>query len=487
MKRRWSHGRDPEIKIRKLTSATEHGLRRLAQEGRACHTRMPDIGIGIEVHIRDVLYYGEYIGHGQSKTAFELHCPGEHFHGNILKVAQATNDMEPHVFAQASAFGITMPILYNCTGRDGTKQYHCWITERAIPLNIFCHYEDADRQRCSLAAFHCLLKAASCGFYLSDCHFFNFGVKLTDSATEHVVVIIDAGSRGIHPDDKWPKSKLNATCMHKFWHACSKESARNVVIEQKWREPQETIDACLSWAKKRWLEHPLVTNSAISIANARVKHVATEHFQRQEAQNTSAFKIMEIVGRFTAGNHWDASLASTCYTAASHLADQMEPEAANILDELYSRITSTRDHDTQLCDVMAFWAKLQTYREHKVWPAQSIGERYDNFLWEEMWPELTHAQQHAPNWKSVAETIVHKRAGWRYVAKTLLQTGLPKLQSPHASATATEYVTALGEYANQLAEWLFRFASCLVQYKQTRQYRRARHSSDEALERRQRG
>ena len=75
-----------------------------------------------------------------------------------------------------------------------------------------------------------------------------------------------------------------------------------------------------------------------------------------------------------------------------------------------------------LSDVMAFWAKLQTYREHEVWPAQSIGERYNDFLWCEVWPELTNAQKHEGNWRSVAETIVHKRAGWRFVAKAILQT-----------------------------------------------------------------
>ena len=485
-----SPGRNPEIQIRKVITATEHGLDRFRQEGRACHTRTPDIGIGIEVVIPretscDVVYYGEYLGHGQSKTAFELHRPGKPFHGKILKVAQATNDMEPHVFVQASALGLTTPILYNCTGRDGTKQYHCWITERAIPLNTFCRYEDADRQRCSLAAFHCLLRAASCGLYLSDCHFFNFGVRLTDNATEHVVVIIDAGSRGIHPDEIWQKSKVNTSCMQKFWRACLKESATNEEIEKKWRGNQ-TLDECLLWAEQKWLEHPMVTNSAISIAAARIKQVATERFQRKEAQSTSGYKIMEIVGRFAGENHWDASFALTCYRAARNLDDDLTPEETDILDELYSRITSTRDHDTQLTDVMAFWAKLQTYREHEMCSAQSIKERYNDFLWYEVWPELTNAQQHGRNWRSVAETIVHKRTGWRFVAKAILQTGLPKLQPSHASADATEYVTALGEFAHEFAEWLLSFARCLLEYKQTANYQRARHRSDEALERKQR-
>ena len=36
-----------------------------------------------------------------------------------------------------------------------------------------------------------------CGLLLSDCHFFQFGVRITDNDAEHEVVIIDAGSRGV--------------------------------------------------------------------------------------------------------------------------------------------------------------------------------------------------------------------------------------------------------------------------------------------------
>ena len=144
-------------------------------------------------------YYGEYLGHGQSKTAFELNCPGARFHGKVLKVAKA-NDMEPSVFMEAAQVGLTTSILYNCDGVDADSEhrFHCWITDRTIPLDEFCRGDKAIKIRCSLAAFCCILKAALHGLYLSDCHFFNFGVQLTENATEHRVVIIDAGSRG-HP------------------------------------------------------------------------------------------------------------------------------------------------------------------------------------------------------------------------------------------------------------------------------------------------
>ena len=51
--------------------------------------------------------------------------------------------------------------------------------------------------------------AAMHGLYLSDCHFYNFGILLTENATEHLVVIIDAGSRGILRDERWKKSIIN--------------------------------------------------------------------------------------------------------------------------------------------------------------------------------------------------------------------------------------------------------------------------------------
>ena len=54
------------------------------------------MGIGIEVSIPNqqqskmIKYYGEYVGHGKSKTVFALHGPGKYFHGKILKLSKST-------------------------------------------------------------------------------------------------------------------------------------------------------------------------------------------------------------------------------------------------------------------------------------------------------------------------------------------------------------------------------------------------------------
>ena len=90
---------------------------------------MPSYRAGEEM----IEYYGEYLGHGRSKTAFELNCPGALFHGQVFKVAKA-HDTEPSVFREAAQASLTTSVLYNCDGVDAAsgKRFHCWITDRAI-------------------------------------------------------------------------------------------------------------------------------------------------------------------------------------------------------------------------------------------------------------------------------------------------------------------------------------------------------------------
>ena len=137
------------------------------------HDRAPDVGMGIAIFMPRACYradeespeiteyYGEYLGHGHAKTAFELNCPGARFHGKVLKVAEA-HDMEPAVFREAAQVGLTTSILYDCDGVDvdSGRRFHCWITDRTIPLDEFCRDDDAIKSRCSLAAFCCILRAA---------------------------------------------------------------------------------------------------------------------------------------------------------------------------------------------------------------------------------------------------------------------------------------------------------------------------------------
>ena len=103
------------------------------------HPRSPDVGTGVLVSVRprhgeSEDYYGEYRGHGQSKTAFELKSyettQRGRFDGKVLKVSRNT-DMEPSVFRIASRVGVTTRILYEGGGVDTASgnRFHCWITE----------------------------------------------------------------------------------------------------------------------------------------------------------------------------------------------------------------------------------------------------------------------------------------------------------------------------------------------------------------------
>ena len=120
------------------------------------HPRPPDVGTGVLVSVRlpwreREEYYGEYRGHGQSKTAFELksyEVPSGRFDGKVLKVSRE-RDMEPSVFRRTSNFGVTTSILYEGEGVDvaSGKRFHCWITERTIPLDDLCKYKDISKSR----------------------------------------------------------------------------------------------------------------------------------------------------------------------------------------------------------------------------------------------------------------------------------------------------------------------------------------------------
>ena len=481
---------DPDIRLQKSMTPA-------AVPCKTHHSRTPDVGIGIRVFMPSLPamteYYGEYLGHGHAKTAFELHCPGARFHGKVLKVARK-NDMETSVFTVASQFGLTTSILYNCEGVDSESglRYHCWITDRTIPLDEFCRYDGAVKSRCSLAAFCCILRAAQYGLILSDCHFFNFGVRFTESATEHDVVIIDAGSRGIHPDTQLKKRWINTTVMHRFWKACAEESATNVEIEKMWRQAQ-CHKQCLAEATRKLQSLPLLTKTTCSTCAVWQAMIAKDAFNRLATQATSAYKIIEMVGRYTGEDQWSAEFALVCYRA-SRTMDELPSEGHEILDELYERLTYTRREDEQLHGVMVFWAKLHEFREHSIYrdrllqssedqtlTPQQGAQMLENFKYYELWYDLTKEQQRRTGWRSTLNTVLHKRAGWTHAAKSILQYGLPKLERAARPDDATEHISALGQFARDLAKWLHGFASRMHAYKMTEQYQQRRKESLAAL------
>ena len=132
--------------------------------------------------------------------------------------------------------------------------------------------------------------------------------------------------------------------------------------------------------------------------------IAKESFRRSAAHTTSACKIMELVGRFTAKNQWSVESASICYKISEQLHSDLFSEQCNILDELHQRITFARFEDKKLHDVMGFWERPHEYREktgqrmiqnnmiQSVTPTQA-SRMLDDFNSGQLWHELTLQQQ----------------------------------------------------------------------------------------------
>ena len=447
-------------------------------------------------------YYGEYRGHGQSKTAFELKSyeanQSGRFDGKVLKVSRE-QDMEPSVFRRTSTFGVTTSILYEGVGVDAAsgKRFHCWITERTIPLDDLCKYEDIIKTRCSLAAFCCMLRAAQLRLYLSDCHFFNFGLRVTHDPREHAVVIIDAGSKGISDEPPWRKSDVNGNVMRKFWAHCREESATNDEIIAIWHK-YHILEPCLQEAIELWNTWPYLTKSSFHVGvHDRSSYAIWQAMsdrdasERSTAQASSAFKIVAIVGRWAAGEEWNNAAALVSYKAA-RTTEELSAEEANILDELYERMTLGRQIE-EVEGVVAFWGRLREYRSR--WLQSSEGQPMtparasqlvESFKYHVLWHELTPAQKQGNAWHSIVNTILHKRAGWTHAAQAIMEYGLPRLEQPEHPDDATEHITAIGQFVVNLASWLKGFASRMHALMLTERYQTDWNRSMVALENRRR-
>ena len=224
--------------------------------------------------------------------------------------------------------------------------------------------------------------------------------------------------------------------------------------------------------------------------------IADRSFRRSEAYATSAYKIMEIVGRFTAEDQWSAACALACYRAADDLRSELCVEELHVtLDELYERLTRYRSEDEELQQVMAFWGRLNDHRnrecrrlpqssdEQSVTPEQA-SNMIESFKHYQLWYDLTWTQRKSKGWRSTLNTLLHKRAGWKHAATAIMEHGLPKLEQPAQPADATEHIHTLGQFAHDMAQWLLKFALRTHAYMGTEKYQKCYQTSIEALEKR---
>ena len=217
---------DPEIRFFKLNTVDE--------DYKDNHSRIPDLSADIRVVFSSdgEEYTGAYISHGRSKTVFVIRsCSRKkgRFDGAVLKISRK-HDIEPDVMRQVQE--LTPKLFYECMGKDGRDEYHCWVIERCIPLNRLAVLQSTcNKQACVLAACRCIAKAALRRLLLSDCHYYNFGLRRTGNEKEHEVVIIDVGSRGIAKSVP-AKADVNLA-MNKLWR-WSKEEIQASTTSTHW-------------------------------------------------------------------------------------------------------------------------------------------------------------------------------------------------------------------------------------------------------------
>ena len=163
-------------------------LNEIAANYKTNHSRKPDLSADIRIRFPDEEYIGTYVNHGGSKTVFIIRRSGftkGRYDGKLLKIRSRTPDCpwdkEPEIARAAKRAGhnILPEISWEGIGVDGYDEYHCWVIERCIPLDQLAELSTCDKEQCVLAACRGIAQGALCRIHLSDCHFYNWGLRIT--------------------------------------------------------------------------------------------------------------------------------------------------------------------------------------------------------------------------------------------------------------------------------------------------------------------
>lgn len=290
---------------------------------------------------------------------------------------------------------------------------------------------------------------------------------------------------------------MNVKFMRKFWTHCRKESAENEECMKMWQNPSNTFEHCLQLATRFWQNYPFLTEECECTAAILQGISSRQDFNAYNLANTNpAYKLMEMVARFTADVHWSAACALICYNYSQKL-EQLSDEEKELLGELYVRITNRGTSNEALRDIMLYWNKLNEFgKKHRqdmrhtnsdqiITPSQaaSLLEKFKNDV---LWYELTNEQQQRDNWTSTVNSILHRRTGWKHAAQTILQHPLPILREENESDYFPEHIESITQFARELKMWLQCFASSLCKYKKTKKYKRSYIASMAAIKNRKR-
>ena len=393
------------------------------------HIRIPDLSADIRIVFPTEEYIGAYASHGLRKTVFVIRSSSHKqasFDGAVLKISRGY-DIEPSMLRVMPKIAPTL--YYEGIGKDGDVEYHCWVTERCIPLHRLPTLSTCSKSACVLAACRCIATAALCRIHLSDCHYYNLGVRIASGATEHEVVIIDPGSRGVA--DSVPTKSDVSKSMRKLWQWSKEEiHAEPTSTQQLWTQHEHKLEEITRRLDSTWRSWPYLTT--IKLPTSYIDEEITAKCSRalREFTRSPHGKVVELIGRSSVewrGGAWNHRLSECCVDAIEEAHITFEADEERVLQELYERITKhwkkTRTKE-EIKAIVAFWWTLQTYRRQYL----ERQRRYDTAEeelsetdiakvkrdWEdaELWPDLTERQRNTKHIPSIYNAILHNRSGW---------------------------------------------------------------------------
>ena len=470
------------------------------------NTRIPDLSADIRIVFPTEEYIGKYVSHGQSKTVFVIRSSGRkegRFDGTVLKISRGY-DIEPTVARapQPRGYQIVPKLYYEGIGKDGEVEYYCWVSERCIPLHRLAALSKCNKNACVLAACRCIARAALCRIHVSDCHYFNFGVRITSGATEHEVLIIDAGSRGL-TESVDTKREVNQT-MRKLWKWTELEIQASPTCSQKlWRQNEHTLEDTTQRLDSAWQSWPYLTTDP-QVPTTLIDQEITAKCCRalRDFTRSPQGKVVELIGRSSVewrGGAWNDRLSELYMRAVEEANTTFDADEDRVLTELYERITRPRTHNEprtrtkeEIEAVVAFWWKLQTYRRRylerkgRVDTAEEVLSEADIMKvkrdWEdyEMWCDLSDKQRKVGHLPSIYNAALHNRSGWAAVANAIIKYQLPQLPHMRKSDGVTEHIQSINRFCCDLLEWLKKFTSAALAYWRSPEYEKAHATSAHA-------
>ena len=288
--------------------------------------------------------------------------------------------------------------------------------------------------------------------------------------------------------------------MKSLWKWATKEiEAPYEAVRHEWNQCHVLEDA-VNRIDTIWLRDPIVTPWPISIVDVDAELRSKCSRALQAFMASPQEKVIALIGRSACGGAWNQEVSSSCFRASRTLRASLGIPEADVIAELYDRIThdtrkqSVRTRTQEEVDkIIKFWWKLQEWRtwwlqkhdredtEAEILTNDEVSEV--KRAWEncEMWWELSDEQKRKSHLASLYNACLHNKAGWDLVANAILKNKMPQVQDMRSEwgheTSATQHADLIGDFVEKMCIWLSVFARSLVEYWQTAAYKKARQTT----------